>query len=110
MCLTKVFSLKKCHRALCPACTDFVGKGSPKCGLKSVVYAGTCLKCEIDQKSDPNSRHKWLYISQTYRTLAEHVKEHRQSFKDLENGSLMFKHWFLEHRSDKTPQNFNLRS
>ena len=105
----KSLSVKKCHRTLCPACVDFVGKGSPKCGLKSVVYAGTCLQCDKTHKSNPSSRHKGLYIGQTYRTLAERAKEHRQSFKDLENGSFMFKHWYLEHRDSVSPPKFQFK-
>ena len=67
------------------------------CGVKSVVYLGVCSLCDASHKLNPKEKHRGVYVGQTYRTLAERAKEHRDKLKDFSTGSFMFKHWVLEH-------------
>ena len=105
----KNISVKNCPRTWCAVCTGSEAKGPSKCGIKSVVYVGVCSICESVHKANPSVKHKGIYVGQTYRTLAERAKEHRQSFRDLENGSFMFKHWVLEHGDLIEPPKFQFK-
>ena len=67
------------------------------CNVKSVVYHGICKLCDFEGKKTPGIKHQGIYVGQTYRTFSERSKEHRQSLKNMELGSFMFKHWCLKH-------------
>ena len=95
---SKNLSKSKCHKICCSVCSNSRKKGSNMCGLKSVVYVGVCEICDAKHKKDPSSKHRGIYVGQTYRTLAERAREHRNKLKDFSTGSFMLKHWAIEHQ------------
>ena len=70
---------------------------STLCNVKSIVYHGICKLCDVEAKKTPEAKHQGIYVGQTYRNLSERSKEHRQSLKNMDLGSFMFKHWCLKH-------------
>ena len=93
----KNFSSGKCQKAWCGVCSYSSSDSPILCNVKSVVYNGICKLCDTEAKKTPGSKHQGIYVGQTYRTLSERSKEHRQSLKNMELGSFMFKHWCLKH-------------
>ena len=62
--------------------------------------------CESEHKQNPGSKHRGVYVGQTYRTLAERAKEHRSALKDFSLSSFMFKHWVIDHNELNEPPKF----
>ena len=81
----KPMSSSKCHRLDCSPCSNPYNKGNSLCGVKSVVYESVCNVCHNTYLRDPNSKHKGLYIGQTYRSLYERSVEHLTSYRREES-------------------------
>jgi len=64
----------QCHKAWCAVCSESSSKKPTMCGLKSVVYHGTCRLCENSHRANPDQAHKGIYVGQTYRTLSERAR------------------------------------
>ena len=105
--LAKMFSTNLtsglCHRNDCGVCDNPNIKGPPLCQVKSVVYQSTCEACDIEHKKSPTSKHKGLYIGESYRTLYERILEHRSALSRWDDSSFMYKHWALTHPYLNTP-------
>ena len=105
----KSVALTKCHRIDCSPCSNPNVKGPSLCSVKNVVYEGSCNICQAEFNSSPGSKHKGIYIGQTYRTLYERSIEHFGSYRREESSSFMFKHWATVHRDLSSPPKFNFK-
>ena len=105
----KTFTDGKCEREMCFVCKNPDIKGPSLCQVRSVVYQGVCVTCDKNHKEDGSRPHMGMYISETYRTLAERAEEHFAALKRFDFKSFMYKHWTLQHPECDSPPEFRFK-